>query len=219
MKADGHKIQSIVLDFDGTIADTRQSIIKTISLVMKKMELELPKDVHIQDYIGLPIKETLIHVCNIQKDKIQDAIILYRSFYDDVALNEVSLFPGVYSTLKLLHKSLSISIASSKGKNSLERLIRKLDIYDFIDIILGEQDVENKKPAPDMVLKIASLRNFKPEEMIVVGDTIYDIEMGKSAKAYTCAVTYGNHSFEKLISAKPDYILNDFGDLLRIVYA
>jgi phosphoglycolate phosphatase len=49
---------------------------------------------------------------------------------------------------------------------------------------------------------------------MVIGDTWYDIEMGKRAGVKTCGVTYGNGTREELIKAGADYLLDDFGALL-----
>ena len=56
---------------------------------------------------------------------------------------------------------------------------------------------------------------YKPEDAWVVGDTWYDIEMGRRAGVRTCGVTYGNGSREELIRAGADVLIDDFGELLN----
>ena len=51
--------------------------------------------------------------------------------------------------------------------------------------------------------------------VLVVGDTIFDIDMGKNAGVKTCGVTYGNGNIEEL--SKADYVISDFHSLLDIV--
>lgn len=99
----------------------------------------------------------------------------------------------------------------------MEKLLETLGIATYISHICGEQDVANKKPAPDMALHILEKTSTKPMDAIVVGDTVFDIQMGKSAGCRTCAVTYGNHSEGKLITSHPDYMISDFMDLFKIV--
>ena len=57
---------------------------------------------------------------------------------------------------------------------------------------------------------------MKPEETLVVGDTVYDIQMGQRAGIKTCGVTYGNGTREQMISAKADYIIDEFPQLINI---
>ena len=90
-----------------------------------------------------------------------------------------------------------------------------MNIGDCISCIVAGNDVEKVKPAPDMVLKIMEETKGKPEDTLVVGDMIYDIEMGRNAGARTCAVTYGNGTYDELSTA--DYIIDDFAALLDII--
>lgn len=56
---------------------------------------------------------------------------------------------------------------------------------------------------------------FKPEEAVVVGDTVFDIHMGINAGTRTCGVTYGNGSRESLSEA--NWLIDDFSQLLNII--
>ena len=67
-----------------------------------------------------------------------------------------------------------------------------------------------------MVYNILEETKCKPDESIVVGDTTFDIEMGKSAGSLTCGVTYGNGTRVQLVQSHADYIINDFSELLNI---
>lgn len=210
-------MQTLILDFDGTIADTRMSIIRTIQITLHELHLALVDDMEIQKRIGLPLVDTFIEVAKItDKTLLDKAISIYREKYDVVSSETVTLFPHVRSVLQKLHKQgVCIAVASSKGKDSLLALLEKLEIKTFINIIVGEQDVEHKKPAPDMVLHILKGTQSTAENTLVAGDTIFDIAMGQAAMCKTCGVTYGNHSREVLQQQKPDYIIDDFSELLR----
>jgi len=58
--------------------------------------------------------------------------------------------------------------------------------------------------------------NYKQNECLVIGDTIFDIEMGQRANVDTCGVTYGNNTKEKLRKQKPNYIIDTFKSLTEI---
>lgn len=59
--------------------------------------------------------------------------------------------------------------------------------------------------------------NIQPQEAMVVGDTVYDIQMGQNANVFTCGVTYGNGTHEQMTSLHTDFIIDDFKELLKIV--
>ncbi len=83
---------------------------------------------------------------------------------------------------------------------------------------LVAQDVRRGKPAPDMVLLALETLGIPAEESLVIGDTVYDIEMGQRACADTCGVTYGNNSANELRSLEPTFIIDSFEHVVSLVY-
>ena len=94
--------------------------------------------------------------------------------------------------------------------------VEDMHLNEVIPYILGADDVTEAKPNPEPVLKTLEAFGCKPEDAMVVGDTWYDIEMGKRAGVKTCGVTYGNGTREELVQAGADYLVDDFGSLLSL---
>lgn len=96
----------VILDFDGTIADTEQSIIQTIQATMQALHLPVADETIIREMTGVPIKQTLQKVTHIDDEQeIEKAIVVYRKLYNDISLNTVQLFPYVKQTLQSLYLS------------------------------------------------------------------------------------------------------------------
>jgi len=212
-------MQTIILDFDGTIADTRTCIVQTTRKVAEMSGFPDVDESEIKDLIGLPLKDTFTRVLHISDENdLQNAVRLYRSIFNEFCLGAIDLYPNVKNTLEILFsKGVTITIASSRGKNSLSILLKRLRIIEYFTLILGEQDSENKKPAPDMVLRILKETKTSPENALVIGDTIYDIEMGQRAGCHTCGVTYGNHSEIQLKKQGADFIIDDFIKVIDLI--
>ncbi len=207
----------LILDFDGTIADTKSSIINTIQATLNELGYGKADEKAIQEKIGLPIKDTFTAVSEIPDNQIDYAIDLYRKKYQSICMESVTLFPNVMDTLKYLSQlGIVITVASSKGKDALLLLLDHLKVRQYISCIYGEQDVKNKKPAPDMAQLILEQEKCEPTEALVVGDTVFDIQMGQGAGCHTCGVTYGNNSYMELRAQEPTYIIDDFGVLKSI---
>ena len=102
-----------------------------------------------------------------------------------------------------------------KPNKRITDYITKLNLTDTISYVLGADDVKDGKPNPEPVNRTLKEFGIKPEEAIVVGDTVFDIQMGKNAGTRTCGVTYGNGSRESLKDA--DWIIEGFGQLLDIL--
>ena len=117
---------------------------------------------------------------------------------------------------KLHEQGYILTIASSRSNRSLREFVNDMDLNDVIPYVLGAEDVTRAKPHPDPVLQTLETFGCKAEDALVVGDTWYDIEMGKRAGVKTCGVTYGNGTREELIHAGANYVLDDIGELIFI---
>lgn len=212
------KYKTLILDFDGTIADTQESIVQTMKFVADSFHIKDIDETLIRSLIGLPLKTTFEKALLLDEKLIQEATFIYRKHYNEIVIGTISLFEGVHDTLfDFSQKGINLTVASSKGKEALIKILKKQNIYDIFSFIGGEEDVQNKKPSPDIVNLIIDKHNCLPNECLVVGDTIFDIEMGKRANADTCGVTYGNSTIESLRKQRPNHIIDSFKSLLEIV--
>lgn len=211
------KFEALILDFDGTIGDTRRSIIETTKETFNYLNLPNYDEEEVRKRIGVPLKVVFEDLACLKGEALENAVNEYRSRYEEVAKRTAALFPEVKSTLETFYnKGVKLAIASSRGRGSLGMLLKHLEIETLFSFMLGEQDVKVSKPAPDIVLLAIDKLKVPMEKSLVIGDTIFDIGMGKNAGCPTCAVTYGNGTYEELSAAKPDYIIDKFSDLLKI---
>ncbi|SIT17326.1 phosphoglycolate phosphatase [Zobellia uliginosa] len=212
------KYKNLILDFDGTLADTKESILQSMKFVAHSFNIDNYDEKLIENLIGLPLKTTFEKAFSIDEKLIQEATLVYRKHYNEIVIDTISLFNGVKNTLLDFHKQgINLTVASSKGKEALIKILKKQNVYDIFTFVGGEEDAKNKKPSPDIVNLIINKYNYHPSECLVVGDTIFDIEMGQRANVDTCGVTYGNNTREKLEKQKPNYIINSFKNLAEIV--
>lgn len=211
------KIDTLILDFDGTIADTRWSIVSTMKEAFRSLGERELTDSEIIATIGIPLYEG-VHILAQTDDMelVQRLTDKYREIYNtEKCYNTVLIFPQVADTLKRAHESgLRIAIASSRSTLSLIPLSRMLGILPYIDYIADESLIANKKPAPDMALHILEHFSISPDRALVVGDTSFDIIMGKSAGCHTCGVTYGNQTRQELLAAGADNVVDHFSEIM-----
>lgn len=209
------KIKLIILDFDGTLADTRGLIVKTMQQTLEALGLESRTDEQCASMIGLPLKQAFTDLIPMSDEMGGQCVETYRKiFNENNALYVIPTFPHVMETLYKLHEQgYILTIASSRSNRSLREFVNDMDLNDVIPYVLGAEDVTRAKPHPDPVLQTLETFGCKAEDALVVGDTWYDIEMGKRAGVKTCGVTYGNGTREELMQAGADYLVDDFGKL------
>ena len=210
----------IILDFDGTLADTRDLIVKTMQQTLDVLGLKPCTDNQCAAMIGLPLKQAFTDLLPMTDEMGDQCVETYRRlFNENNAVYTIPAFPNVLKTLHQLHEQgYTLTIASSRSHRSLMEFVNDMHLNEVIPYVLGAEDVARAKPHPDPVLQTLKVFDCKPEDALVVGDTWYDIEMGRRADVRTCGVTYGNGSREELTNAGADFLIDDFGELMNICF-
>lgn len=211
-------MNTLILDFDGTLADTRSLIVGTMQATLAELALPARTDDQCAAMIGLPLKETFVRLIPMDDATGSRCEQTYRRiFFETVNRIPVPTFPHVVETIRRLQaRGYTLTIASSRSRRSLLHFLENMQLTDCIAIVLGADDVTNAKPHPEAVTTTLQRLNISAGDAIVVGDTTFDIEMGRQAGCRTCGVTYGNHSRDQLQAAGTDWLIDDFAQLTRI---
>jgi phosphoglycolate phosphatase len=210
-------IKYLVFDFDGTIADSTEGILQTTRATFARMGLPRPDDADVRQGIGLPLKGAL-RTAGLPEDRLDEGADIYHEVFYEVAPKHIVLFPGIKEALeKLASRGYRMAIATSRSEHSLVMLLGEHGIAQYFEVLGSVGCVDNPKPAPDIVLWVLGRMGATPDQSLVIGDTVYDIQMGKAARCSTCAVTYGNHGPEQLRTAEPDFLIDDMRELARLL--
>ena len=209
----------IIFDFDGTLADTRQLIVESMQQTIQALELTPCTDEQGASMIGLPLKQAFTDLIPMSDEMGNRCVDTYRRIFSvNNAAYVIPTFPHVIETLQQLSaKGYTLTIASSRSRQSLLDFVHTMHLEEIFSYILGADDVVHAKPHPEPVLRTLEAFGCSPEEALVVGDMKYDIEMGRRAGTQTCGVTYGNGSPQELKEAGADYLLDDFKEILTLL--
>ena len=213
-------IKCVIFDFDGTLADTAEGILRTEDAMLREMGLPKPEggEAQMRQGIGLALRDSLHVGCRIPEERLDEAVATYRRLFDDIAFDYIVPFPGVKETLEYLYgKGYQLGIATSRSRRTLVYLLDKMEIAQYFTHMTSVESTPNHKPAPDLALILLEKFGISGDEALIVGDTIYDLQMGRNAGCHTCGVTFGNHSAEQLSAEKPDYIVGSFPALKSIL--
>ena len=222
----------IIFDFDGTIGDSQSLIVKTLQDTMRARKLEVKSDEACAKTIGLRLDEAFVSLFGMSAEEGMECAATYREiFLENKQTMIVKPFPHVIETLRELHhRGFVLGMASSRNHCSLDGYVKQMQLENIFSSIVAGDDVEHVKPAPDMVFK--ALREMKGmknpvtsaeagdvedmlDEVLVVGDMTFDVDMAHHAGCRACAVTYGNGTREQLATA--EWIIDDFAELQEIL--
>ena len=209
-------IKLVILDFDGTLADTRELIVRTNQEVQRRMGYPVRDEETIAAVIGIPLKEGIQTMYpELPEACLPQWMAAYRQVFEELREQVFpALFPHVKETLARLREAgVTFSVASSRTSFSLNGFLRDLGIAPYISYVLGAEDAAKAKPHPEPVLKTLRELGFAASDALVVGDMPVDIQMGLGAGAFTCGVSFGNSNREALLASGAHVVIDDFGDL------
>jgi len=127
------------------------------------------------------------------------------------------MLEGVTETLRRLRgHGLRLAIASTDTHRRTVASFKALGIASFFDAIVGGDDVVNGKPSPDMILEIFKKTGSKPDEAVMVGDSVSDMQMGKNAKVKACIGVLTGSAQREMLERVADVVVASVSDL-RVV--
>jgi HAD superfamily hydrolase (TIGR01509 family) len=212
-------LKLVVWDFDGTLADTRPLIEDGMRFTLKAMG----KPGEYMDKwlacVGLPVEEGLRRTFDVRNDSEMDRILnLYRSYNWAGNAHLIKPFAGMQELVAELNaKGVKQAIATSKRFKALEPQLADFGWTDSFFPVITPERVTYPKPHPESLEVCLNSHNLRPEEALMIGDTLYDLDMANAAKVPCIGVTYGFASENQLASAIPIACAGDVADLREII--
>ena len=202
---------------DNTILDSDKPHILAYNMTFRKNKLRQVSAKRLKKFFGLVSYEIIKKLFPKLKNKeIIKLVNDNNMFFMKETKRFLKAFNGVKHTLIKLKKRYKLALISNCTHEEIlaSLKIAKIDLKIF-DALIGNDDVKKPKPFSDEIFKAGKILHSKIKW--VIGDSIYDIRAGKRAKTKTIAVLTGNHTKNELKKEKPDYILRNFNQVLRIL--
>jgi len=207
------ELKLIVFDWDGTLMDSEFAIVDSIRKSYEEEGLVMPAYRSIQATIGLSLRDAWEALTPGLNTSVQDRLTSGYSKHFLSRPTLPSLFPQVRETLiELSEMGYLMAVATGKSQAGLKREIEGTGIGCFF-ATTRTADVTEPKPSPKMLLEIMSELNLQPREVIMIGDTEYDLAMAVSAGTLRAGVTWGVHSVNRLLRFAPSFVLSRFTEL------
>ncbi len=212
------RIRNVIFDVDGTLLDSRRDIAAAQVWTLRQLGIDSVGPETIYPFIGKPLAETFaILLPEHLHGRIPEATVLYRDYYRSHAFDTTTLFPGVRETIETLHaEGVNFATATIKSTQTTARVLAHFGIDKYFRHIQGT-DNGIFKPDPAIINSILGEQRWKKEDTLMVGDTDKDVEVGRNAGVKTCGVTYGSFTRDQIAALKPDWIIDSFSDLLRLI--
>jgi len=207
-------VRGVILDMDGTLVDSNEAHARTWVDTLRSFGHNVTLEV-VRPLIGQGSDKLLPRLAGIVKDSaIGQKMVAHRSaLFEQRYLSAIRPFPGSKELVKRMRDAgLKVVIASSSRSDHLRHFIELLGIGALIDGSTSAGDVNESKPDPDVVAAALDKLGIAPADVVMIGDTPYDIEAAARAGVRTIALRCGGWDEAGLAGAIAVYA--DPGELL-----
>lgn len=185
------QLKLIILDFDGTLADTRQANAAAYIETLSEVGITLSEEEYLSKYFGVRCMEFMRMlgfedpetISRLRRRKIE----LYPNYFDSVRLN-TPLWEWCQAQRK---GGVKVWIVSTGHRDNITNVIRHLNLNEGIDGILTGDDVTTAKPDPECFLRAMQIENVTPAETIIFEDSEVGIEAARRSGALFSVVKIG----------------------------
>ena len=204
-------ISAIFFDLDGTLVDSSIGIHNGFTYTFDQLGISSPGAKTIRGFMGPPL-ETSFASC-LPTDQIETAIQLYRFYYKEKGVYEAQLFPQIKDLLTELAQQYPLYITTTKNTPTAVHMTSNFGIDHFFDGIFGSSPQALHKA--DVIRQALTAHNLAPENVVIVGDTKYDMIGAQETGIKKLAVTWGFGDVKDLMTYQPDWVAHQPTDILR----
>lgn len=208
-------IRTVVFDFDYTLADSSPGIIESVNYAL--CQLGLPKETpeRICSTIGLSLPAVLTELAGVQYIGSSDAFVrFFVQRADEVMVDHTVLLADVPETLRILkRRDFLTGIVSTKYRHRIETILKRENLLEWVDVIVGGEDVKAHKPDPEGLLTAIEQLRSHPADCLYVGDSTTDAQTAGRAGVRFVAVLSGVTPPEQFSSYQVDHTIHKLSEL------
>ena len=224
MKFSNKKV--ILFDLDGTLINSAPDLALAVNHMLKTLKREIFTEDTIHEWVGngalvlvqralsgdRMIDETL------DAKLVDDALKIFLDFYAENLCISTVAYPHVSVTLKILKgMGYRLAIVTNKPFAFVAPILEGLELDNLFELILGGDSLPQKKPDPAPLLYVCEKLGVSVEECVMVGDSKNDILAANACGMQSVGVTYGYNYGEDIGIYEPNIVIDDFGELLRVL--
>ncbi|MBO7252017.1 MAG: HAD-IA family hydrolase [Oscillospiraceae bacterium] len=210
--------KAILFDLDGTLTDSGEGIINCAVMVLEHYGRPIPSQEELRAFVGPPLHESFVRH-GIPADQTDAAIALYRSRYIPIGAYENTPYPGIRQLLEALkaagHK---LYVATSKPEETSVKILEHFDLDKYFDMICGAT-MDTSRSSKEAVIGYLLEQNGRADNMVMVGDTKFDIIGAKEHGIPAIGVSWGFGKIEDMEAAGACAIAHSMEELLNLLLA
>ncbi len=208
--------KAILFDLDGTLTDSGEGIINSVIPALEHYGIAIPSREELRVFVGPPLHDTFLRF-GVPADQLDNATEIYRSRYIPIGKFENAPYPGIPELLEMLKsQGHKLFVATSKPEPMAVEILEHFDLARYFDRICGAS-MDTSRSSKEAVIAYLLEQNGSAENMVMVGDTKYDVIGAKAHGIPTIGVSWGYGEIDEMLEAGAAAIAHTTQELLELL--
>lgn len=209
--------KTILFDLDGTLTDSGEGIINCAIVALEHFHLPIPSREELRVFVGPPLQESFLRF-GVPADRVDEAIAVYRSRYIPIGKFENIPYPGIQELLEALKaEGHKLYVATSKPETMSVEILEHFGLAKYFDQICGAS-MDASRSTKEAVIAYLLEQNGRADNMVMVGDTKYDVIGAKKHGISTIGVAWGYGEVADMLAAGAAAIAQTTEELYALIH-
>ena len=210
----------VLIDVDGTLVDSVPDLAYCVDEMMKQLGMPEHGEAKVRMWVGNGVERLVRRALIGQLEGEPDdalfdkAYPVYLALYAENTSKRSKPYPGVKEGLEYLKQAgYRLGCVTNKAEQFTVPLLKALGLYDYFEIVVSGDSLPKKKPDPMPLLHVANHFGVKPEQALMIGDSVSDVKAARAAGFQIVCMSYGyNHGID-IREADPDAVIDSMAEL------
>ena len=210
----------IMIDVDGTLVDSVPDLAFCIDEMMQKLGLQKWGEDKVRHWVGNGVPKLVERALSgelegrLIKEVFDVAYPIFLDLYEDNNAQRSYLYDGVREGLDYLKsQGYQLGCVTNKSEQFTHPLLKALGIFNDFKIIISGDTLAKRKPDPMPLLYCAEHFNLKPEECLMLGDSVSDVKAARAAGFDIICMSYGYNHGNDIADENPDLVIDSMSQL------
>jgi len=218
------KPQMVLIDVDGTLVDSVPDLAYCVDEMMKALDMPVHGETKVRDWVGNGVerltRRALIGQLDGEPDDalFEKAYPIFLALYAENTCVRSCLYPGVKEGLEYLKSACyQLGCVTNKDAQFTLPILETLGIHDDFSVIICGDTLTKKKPDPLPLLHAAEKMGVKPENAMMLGDSVSDVKASRAAGFQIVCMSYGYNHGVDIREANPDAVIDSMAELSTLL--
>ncbi len=214
----------VLIDVDGTLVDSVPDLAYCIDEMLRTLDMPVRGEERVRHWVGNGVERLvrrgLINALEGEPDDalFEKAMPIFNGLYAMNTSKRSCLYPGVKEAMEFLKSTdVKIGCVTNKAAQFTLPIIKDLGLADYFEIVVCGDTLDKKKPHPLPLLHAAEKLNVKPEQSLMLGDSMSDVKAARAAGFDIICMSYGYNHGESIHDSNPDAVVDSMDEIKSLV--